>query len=274
MITSEIKTKHPITYQILNNVFTKNAISHAYLIVGYNRLEIAKFIAKSIYCESNILACGQCEDCIKIEEGIKIDYTFIDGSEHTVKKGEIESLQYNFNKSALEGTKKVYIIHNIENSTKEAMNSLLKFLEEPIDNVYAIFTATQASSVLPTIVSRCLLLSLEKPTKESIRKELIDNKAAEEESLLLPSLFNDIATAVENIDSEQIQLIKNEIYNIIDDLFFNPDNVIINMHIHINKQFKTNEELSIVLRIMYIAFKDLFHVKHSLPVILKSYGSL
>jgi len=31
----------------------------------------------------------------------------------------------------------IYIIHALENSNRESLNALLKFLEEPQDNVYA-----------------------------------------------------------------------------------------------------------------------------------------
>ena len=37
----------------------------------------------------------------------------------------------------------------------EALNSLLKFLEEPNQNIYAIFTAQSEFGILPTIKSRC-----------------------------------------------------------------------------------------------------------------------
>jgi DNA polymerase-3 subunit delta' len=37
----------------------------------------------------------------------------------------------------------------------QSLNSLLKFLEEPHDNIYAIFTCNNISNVLPTIKSRC-----------------------------------------------------------------------------------------------------------------------
>mgnify|MGYP002233092403 CR=1 FL=1 len=50
-------------------------------------------------------------------------------------------------------------MENIENSTVEAMNSLLKVLEEPIAGVYAIFTCQNLNRVLPTIQSRCQVIS-------------------------------------------------------------------------------------------------------------------
>ena len=35
-------------------------------------------------------------------------------------------------------------MHNVENMTTEAINALLKFLEEPSPNVYAFLTTTNA----------------------------------------------------------------------------------------------------------------------------------
>ena len=57
---------------------------------------------------------------------------------------------------------KFYVIENIENSSKSSLNSLLKFLEEPTPNTYAIFTTTNRELLLNTIISRCKIIRLTK----------------------------------------------------------------------------------------------------------------
>ena len=65
---------------------------------------------------------------------------------------------------------KVFIIENIDLSTTEAQNKLLKVLEEPPKNVYFLISAKQADRVLPTIKSRCDKITIEKLPLGEIEK--------------------------------------------------------------------------------------------------------
>lgn len=65
---------------------------------------------------------------------------------------------------------KVFIIENIDLSTTEAQNKLLKVLEEPPKNVYFLISAKQADRVLPTIKSRCDKITIEKLPLSDIEK--------------------------------------------------------------------------------------------------------
>ena len=74
-------------------------------------------------------------------------------------------------------SRKVYadIIHLIEKATIGAMNSLLKFLEEPVDDVVAIITTQNISKVLATIISRCQLIRLKDYSSYDLENLLINN---------------------------------------------------------------------------------------------------
>ena len=65
-------------------------------------------------------------------------------------------------------TKKVYIINDGQNITKEAQNALLKTLEEPPEYVTIILITTSESAFLPTIKSRCTKINFNKLTKEEM----------------------------------------------------------------------------------------------------------
>lgn len=65
---------------------------------------------------------------------------------------------------------KVFLIENIDLSTTEAQNKLLKVLEEPPKNVYFLISAKQADRVLPTIKSRCDKITIEKLPLSEIEK--------------------------------------------------------------------------------------------------------
>ncbi len=87
--------------------------------------------------------------------------------------------------------KKVFVIHDIDNSMDSAQNKLLKVVEEPSHNVYMILTCTNPSLVLPTIRSRCNKVEL---------KRLSDEKAES----LLPKMEDSVRALVLAVADGQI----------------------------------------------------------------------
>ncbi|MDR3214994.1 MAG: hypothetical protein LBT75_01780 [Bacilli bacterium] len=91
-----------------------------------------------------------------------IDMLVYDLDENNMKKEQALDIQKRFMFTSLDNSnKQFYIIKGIDQANTSVLNSLLKFLEEPQANVYAIFTTTNKNKVLSTIVSRCLNLRLQ-----------------------------------------------------------------------------------------------------------------
>ena len=65
---------------------------------------------------------------------------------------------------------KIFVINNIDISTEEAQNKLLKVLEEPPKNVYFLLSAQRLDAVLPTIKSRCDKVKVGTLDDETIKK--------------------------------------------------------------------------------------------------------
>src|SRR3989344_8880242 len=58
----------------------------------------------------------------------------------------------------------VITLKNIQNSSEEALNSLLKLIEDPGNNIYFVLSTNNLKSILPTIISRCQVISLSHKT--------------------------------------------------------------------------------------------------------------
>lgn len=67
-----------------------------------------------------------------------------------------------------------YVIRDVHRATTEALNSFLKNLEEPQENLYYILTAASDRAVLPTIVSRCEIIKLKNLKTEEIKNDEIE----------------------------------------------------------------------------------------------------
>lgn len=174
----------------------------------------------------------------------------------------------------MEGSAKIYMLENIENSTPEAMNSLLKVLEEPIDGVYAIFTCQNLSRVLPTIQSRCQVIQLLPNSKLMLKEQLTKNDIPIDDVNILTELFDTYDECQPYIESEMFDSLKLEVFHFIEDLYFHRDNLIINVETHLMKDFKDKEKVQLFLNMLVLGLRDLFHVKHSMELTYPSYRSL
>ena len=181
MIKDLIKEQQPIVYKALVNARKEGRLSHAYLFTGPRgtvKKEAAILLAQSIFCEKqDLLACEQCDTCLRVAAGEHADMMFLSGQNETIKKEDIDRIQKKFSKTALEASgKKVYIIDHLENANASAMNSMLKFLEEPAPDLTAILLCDSIDRILPTILSRCTILPFV-PVKASVYYQAAVNDA-------------------------------------------------------------------------------------------------
>lgn len=146
-----------------NKLFYNNEIQnkpfHAYLLCGKSKEVLsatAKEIAKRILCKQVYKEdCLECLICKQIEENNCVELKIIETEDKNIKIEEISNLKYNFQKKISNKSKRVYIINEVEKLTAKSANAMLKFIEEPEDGTYAIFTTKNIEKVLGTIVSRC-----------------------------------------------------------------------------------------------------------------------
>lgn len=160
------KNNQPTLYKIIENSIHENKLSHAYLLVGNNALNSAKWLAASIMTHSTETDLLQ-ERLEAFNNGSSVDFVLIDGSEATIKKEAILKIQEQFNKTALEKfNQKVVIFHQCHQASSSALNSILKFVEEPEGQTTSfIFTTDSLQLVMPTIQSRCVVITLDTDQK-------------------------------------------------------------------------------------------------------------
>jgi len=142
-------------FEILNKAILNNKISNAYLFSGdkeSKKMDMAKYFAKMIFCfnKKDGVPCNECFACKSIS-----DLKIIDSENKLIKKEEILLLKEEFSKKSLNGNKRMYIINNSDKLNDSASNSLLKFLEEPEEDIVAVLITDNVNKLLPTIRSRC-----------------------------------------------------------------------------------------------------------------------
>ena len=171
-------SKDEIVIKSLTNTLKTNKLSHAYLVIGEDSLYSDEFIlrfVKAIFCLENknkeFFSCENCNNCRSINHGNYVDFYKLT-SDTSIKKDEIQILKSDLSVKSFYG-KKIYWIKDIEKMTEQAANSLLKFLEEPEDDIIAILSCKNISAVLPTIISRCQQIKL---VGQSEDREVTENE--------------------------------------------------------------------------------------------------
>ena len=228
--------------QILKNIVENNNISHSYIfsgISGIGKFMFAKEFAKAILCTANEeKPCNNCKSCESFDNLNNPDVIIIDEKENSIKTEQIKELTNNVLEKPIQSNRKIYIINNSENMTKEAQNSLLKTLEEPPQYITIILITNNENLLLNTIKSRCIKIPFNKLSDDEIKKyfqnnlEIIDNNMINafggsiEKALILKdkkeifSKIDEIFKNIENMDELQILNIKDIIFKDKDDVFY------------------------------------------------------
>lgn len=191
--------------KILKNSIQKNKVSHAYLFEtnGYkNQKELALAFAKMLLCPynySNNKKCVNCTQCKNIDKNIFSEIKIIDSDGLWIKKDQLDVLQKEFSEKSILSNKKIYIINHADRLNKASANSILKFLEEPEENIIAILTTDNMYQMLDTIISRCQIISFSRKNEldEELPLNKIKNYIAIPEQLTEELLENIIGQAIE-----------------------------------------------------------------------------
>ena len=218
----------------INNYFIKNTFPHTILINSSSDLEnyqASLYIACRLLCLEKDFCEGKCNNCLRVLNNKYSDFLILNNKDISFKKEQVNELIKKMSFTALEPLgKKVYLIQNIEISSLEASNGLLKFLEEPSNNTYAIITTKNINSVLNTIISRSQIINLLVLNKDKFKEIIQKNLEYElEDAILLSNCFDNL---------EQVNILEKENYFLIKSLVFQF------FENYLNKNFDENYLLS------------------------------
>ena len=204
-----LKVYQPVIYQTFINAMNNDRLSHAYLIegkAGTPLLEVAKCLGKTLICDDpSPLACNTCISCLRVDSDYYPDFVVIRAEKGVIKKGQVQALETAFSKEAYEAKGiRVYIIDLVENMNEEAVNSLLKFLEEPHPNIYAFLTTNNENILLPTIVSRCQVFHLKTLNRRKVIKDAVNLGVNKEDAEYLSYFYNEPNLLLEVTEDKEL----------------------------------------------------------------------
>jgi DNA polymerase-3 subunit delta' len=263
----QLEELQPAVLKMLKNSLLKERVAHAYLLEGIRgtgKKEIALLITKALFCESLIEGfkpCEACHNCRRINSGNHPDVHKVEPDGLSIKKQQIQDLQEEFSKKGVESSRKVYMISDADKMSVSAANSLLKFLEEPSSQTTAFLLSEQPQQLLPTILSRCQILSFKPLSPLAMINQLTENGVNPMKAPLLAQLTNNLDEAYElNVDDwfAQAQKIVLKLYEV---LRKNPLEAMVTLQGDWFSHFKEKEQINRGLDLLLLIFKDLLYIQ-------------
>lgn len=166
--------------QNLRNSLLHQKISHAYMLQGEKlsgKKMIADLFARALQCESKEeRPCNQCRSCRQAIGKNHPDIIYVTHEKPNVIS--VDNIREQINGDIAikpySGPYKVYIMDEAEKMNQQAQNALLKTLEEPPEYAVILLLASNVEMMLPTILSRCVIMNMKAVSNDEIKKHLME----------------------------------------------------------------------------------------------------
>lgn len=164
----------------LQNALAARKISHAYIINGEKssgKEFIAKIFAMALQCErGEVNPCQECHACKQALSDNQPDIIRVSHEKpNTISVDDIRTqINNDVGIKPYSSPYKVYIVNEAEKMTVQAQNAILKTLEEPPEYAVILLLTTNVNSLLPTILSRCVVLNMKPVADRLVKKYLME----------------------------------------------------------------------------------------------------
>ena len=161
----------------LQNAIRMGTVSHAYILqgeAGSGKKLLSGIFAAALQCEEGgIEPCGHCQSCKQALSGNHPDIRWVTHEKASIGVDDIRlQLNNEIRVKPYSRPYKIYIIDEAEKMTEQAQNAILKTIEEPPEYAVILLLTVNAKVLLPTILSRCILLNIRPVARQAVTKLL------------------------------------------------------------------------------------------------------
>lgn len=151
--------------------FNENKLSHVFLMETNDKnallLDILE-LCKIINCPNEYnSSCEKCNLCHLIETNSLPSLKIISPDGQAIKKSQMEELKNDFVGIPYLSRYNIYIINDAEKFNASSANTMLKFIEEPEQNILGFLITNNKENVINTIKSRCEIIKVYYDTEET-----------------------------------------------------------------------------------------------------------
>jgi len=138
---------------------------------GSGRSNAAIAFAAALQCPHG--GCGTCHECHTVLTGSHADVKVVRTEKLSLGIDEVRELVRSSALAPVGARWQILIVEDADRLTEQANNALLKAIEEPSARTVWMLCAPSVEDVLPTIRSRCRLVTLSTPTTEDVAGFLV-----------------------------------------------------------------------------------------------------
>jgi len=187
-----------------------NRLPHAIIIEGESgsgKSVLAQYIASAALCSEDDKPCGKCKGCHLVKAGTHPDMFYI-APEDKKKNIAVDQIRKMRNEAYIRpqmSNRKVFNIDFADTMNPQSQNTILKILEEPPGDTLFILQVHSRSSLLATILSRCVTYTLKEPPIDIASEYLSENEGISKEEAInmLEKNGNQIGKVLEAIGSRK-----------------------------------------------------------------------
>lgn len=201
---------------VKKSIIENKRLSHAYLIESNSYpnywLVVKEMIKEILTIDLDDQAANRV--ILQIDNDSYSDLEIVNPDGAYIKKEQLINIEMKFSKKSMLDNKMIYVINGADKLNQSSANTILKFLEEPPENIVAILVTDNKYNVIDTIVSRCQCLSLknnevlekDEDIEEFIQKIDQPKKLLVDYDYYLEKLFSNNSAAQESLKKIEEQL--------------------------------------------------------------------
>mgnify|MGYP002509586141 FL=1 len=209
--------------QHIRNAIETDKVSHAYIINGERNAGkefIARLFAMALQCEKGgPEPCGECHSCKQAISRNQPDIIYVSHEKpNTIGVEDIrEQINNDIGIKPYSSPRKVYIMNEGEKMTPQAQNALLKTLEEPPAYAVILILTSNVEELLPTIISRCVVLNMKPVSDKLVKKYLMEELAVPDYKANICVAFarGNVGKAKHLAGSEEFEKVKEEAISLV-----------------------------------------------------------
>jgi len=174
----------------LRQMLREGKLPHALLFTGpegVGKCRAAQALAAALLCEHEDGPCGTCPSCRALEQDSHPDYYEVrpEGrgkAAPVIRIEQVRNMQSEIARLPLLSKGRVVVMDGADHMNEAAENCLLKTLEEPVGQVTFLLVASSRTSLLDTIISRCVPMTFRMLPVETMVKLLRERCIPEDEA--------------------------------------------------------------------------------------------
>ena len=183
-VFDELAGQEAVVAQLRSALLAKG-MTHAWLFTGppgSGRSVAARAFAAALLCEFG--GCGVCPSCRQVRAGTHADLLLVrpEGLSYGVR--QTRDLVLRAAGAPSGGRWLVVLFEDADRCTEAAANALLKAIEEPAPRTVWLLCAPSAEDLVPTIRSRCRVMTLRVPTSSAVAMVLAERDGIDPERAL------------------------------------------------------------------------------------------